>query len=65
VTQPRLDVGVVFYRFVFFLLKRLKENVAYCLELKGISYQGISAAVERYVGLMGPQGRLMGNKPWD
>jgi NitT/TauT family transport system ATP-binding protein len=56
VSQPRPDIAVVFQHFGLFPWKRLEENIAYGLELRGISRQDISAAVERYVRLIGLKG---------
>src|SRR5215813_10447261 len=56
VTQPRPDVAVVFQHFGLFPWKRLEENIAYGLELRGKSHQEISAVVERYVALIGLNG---------
>src|SRR5689334_9600499 len=56
VTQPRPDVAVVFQHFGLFPWKRLDENIAYGLELRGKSPQEIAAAVERYVALIGLKG---------
>jgi NitT/TauT family transport system ATP-binding protein len=56
VTQPRPDVAVVFQHFGLFPWKRLEENIAYGLELRGDSRQEVSAAVERYVTLIGLTG---------
>ena len=52
VTQPRPDIAMVFQHFGLFPWKRLEENIAYGLELRGRSRQEISATVERYVALM-------------
>ena len=56
VTQPRPDVALVFQHFGLFPWKRLEENIAYGLELRGVSHQEISAVVERYVSLIGLKG---------
>jgi NitT/TauT family transport system ATP-binding protein len=56
VTQPRPDVTVVFQHFGLFPWKRLEENIAYGLELRGKSRQEIAATVERYVTLIGLKG---------
>jgi NitT/TauT family transport system ATP-binding protein len=53
VTQPRPDVAMVFQHFGLFPWKRLDENIAYGLELKGSSKADIDAAVARYLELMG------------
>ena len=56
VTEPRPDLAVVFQHFGLFPWKRLEENIAYGLELRGKSRQEISATVERYVALIGLKG---------
>jgi NitT/TauT family transport system ATP-binding protein len=56
VTQPRPDIAMVFQHFGLFPWKRLEENIAYGLELRGRSRQEISATVERYVALIGLDG---------
>ena len=56
VTQPRPDVAVVFQHFGLFPWKRLEENIAYGLELRGKSREDISAIVKRYVTLIGLKG---------
>jgi ABC-type nitrate/sulfonate/bicarbonate transport system ATPase subunit len=53
VTAPRPDVAVVFQHFGLFPWKRLDENIAYGLELRGSSKQETAAAVARYLHLMG------------
>jgi NitT/TauT family transport system ATP-binding protein len=56
VTQPRPDVAVVFQHFGLFPWKRLEENIAYGLELRGKSQPEIAATVKRYVALIGLKG---------
>ena len=56
VTQPRPDVAVVFQHFGLFPWKRLEENIAYGLELRGKSREDISALVKHYVTLIGLRG---------
>jgi NitT/TauT family transport system ATP-binding protein len=56
VTQPRPDVAMVFQHFGLFPWKRLDENIAYGLELRGCPKQEITATVERYIQLMGLKG---------
>ena len=53
VTQPRPDVAMVFQHFGLFPWKRLDENIAYGLELRGKSKQQIETTVARYLELMG------------
>ena len=56
VSRPRSDVAVVFQHFGLFPWKRLEENIAYGLELRGKSRNEIAAIVERYVTLIGLKG---------
>ena len=56
VTNPRRDVAMVFQHFGLFPWKRLDENIAYGLELRGRPRQEITEIVERYVELMGLKG---------
>jgi ABC-type nitrate/sulfonate/bicarbonate transport system ATPase subunit len=53
VSAPRPDVAVVFQHFGLFPWKRLEENIAYGLELRGSSREAIATAVARYLQLMG------------
>lgn len=53
VTHPRPDIAMVFQHFGLFPWKRLNENIAYGLELRGCSKQERSATVARYLQLMG------------
>ena len=53
VTQPRPDVAMVFQHFGLFPWKRLDENIAYGLELRGSSKQEMAAIIARYLELMG------------
>jgi NitT/TauT family transport system ATP-binding protein len=53
VTQPRPDVAMVFQHFGLFPWKRLDENIAYGLELRGSSKPEIENTVARYLDLMG------------
>jgi len=53
VTQPRPDVAVVFQHFGLFPWKRLDENIAYGLELRGTSKPEIATTVAHYLDLMG------------
>ena len=53
VTRPRPDVAMVFQHFGLFPWKRLDENIAYGLELRGSSKAEIAATVARYLDLMG------------
>jgi ABC-type nitrate/sulfonate/bicarbonate transport system ATPase subunit len=55
VTHPRPDVAMVFQHFGLFPWKRLDENIAFGLELRGSSKQEISSTVARYLDLMGLQ----------
>jgi len=56
VTEPRPDVAMVFQHFGLFPWKRLDENIAYGLELRGSPRQEVTATVERYIQLMGLKG---------
>jgi NitT/TauT family transport system ATP-binding protein len=56
VTQPRPDVAMVFQHFGLFPWKRLDENIAYGLELRGSPKQEVTTTVERYIQLMGLKG---------
>jgi ABC-type nitrate/sulfonate/bicarbonate transport system ATPase subunit len=53
VTQPRPDVAMVFQHFGLFPWKRLDENIAYGLQLRGSSPEEISTIVTRYLERMG------------
>jgi NitT/TauT family transport system ATP-binding protein len=53
VSEPRPDVAVVFQHFGLFPWKRLDENIAYGLALRGASKQQIATTVARYLQLMG------------
>jgi NitT/TauT family transport system ATP-binding protein len=56
VRQPRPDVAMVFQHFGLFPWKRLDENIAYGLELRGCSKQEAKDIVARYIELMGLKG---------
>ncbi len=56
VTQPRPDVAMVFQHFGLFPWKRLEENIAYGLELRGRTRQETTATIERYIELMSLKG---------
>jgi ABC-type nitrate/sulfonate/bicarbonate transport system ATPase subunit len=53
ITQPRPDVAMVFQHFGLFPWKRLDQNIAYGLALKGSSKAEIETTVARYLELMG------------
>ncbi len=53
VTQPRPDVAMVFQHFGLFPWKRLDENIAYGLDLRGCSKQEKAVTVARYLEFMG------------
>ena len=53
VTQPRPDVAMVFQHFGLFPWKRLDENIAFGLELRGKPRQEIATAITHYVNLIG------------
>ena len=56
VYEPRPDIAVVFQHFGLFPWKRLEENIAYGLELRGRPRQETAATVARYIELMGLKG---------
>jgi NitT/TauT family transport system ATP-binding protein len=56
VDHPRPDVAMVFQHFGLFPWKRLTENIAYGLQLRGTPQQQMIATVDRYVELMGLKG---------
>ena len=56
VDHPRPDVAMVFQHFGLFPWKRLDENIAYGLQLRGMPGQEIRTAVQRYIELMGLNG---------
>lgn len=56
ITQPRPDVAMVFQHFGLFPWKRLGENIAYGLELRGCPKQQMTATVGHYLQLMGLKG---------
>ena len=56
VNRPCADVAMVFQHFGLFPWKRLDENIAYGLELRGYAKTDIVAAIERYIELMGLKG---------
>jgi NitT/TauT family transport system ATP-binding protein len=56
IAQPRPDVAMVFQHFGLFPWKRLEENIAYGLELRGGLRQETTATIERYIELMSLKG---------
>jgi len=56
VTGPSPDVAMVFQHFGLFPWKRLDQNIAYGLKLRGRSPAEITATVARYVDLVGLSG---------
>jgi len=56
VVQPQPDVAMVFQHFGLFPWKRLDENIAYGLELRGGAKQEMLSTVQRYIELMGLKG---------
>ncbi len=56
VTAPRPDVTMVFQHFGLFPWKRLEENIAYGLALRGRPKEEIAQTVERYIKLTGLKG---------
>jgi NitT/TauT family transport system ATP-binding protein len=53
VTSPRRNVAMVFQHFGLMPWKRVRENVAYGLELAGTSKATIAERVERYIDMVG------------
>jgi NitT/TauT family transport system ATP-binding protein len=56
ITEPRPDIAMVFQHFGLFPWKRLEQNIAYGLELRGRSKTEIAATIARYLELMGLKG---------
>lgn len=56
VTSPRRNVAMVFQHFGLMPWKRVRENVAYGLELAGVPRATIAERVERYIELVGLRG---------
>jgi NitT/TauT family transport system ATP-binding protein len=56
VDRPRPNVAMVFQHFGLFPWKRLDENIAYGLQLRGTPRQETRTAVQRYIELMGLKG---------
>lgn len=56
VTRPSPDVAMVFQHFNLFPWKRLNENIAYGLKLRGTPHPEIKTIVEHYVELVGLSG---------
>jgi NitT/TauT family transport system ATP-binding protein len=56
VTSPRRNVAMVFQHFGLMPWKRVRENVAYGLELAGTPKATIAERVERYIDLVGLRG---------
>ena len=56
VRSPRSDVAMVFQHFGLMPWKRVRENVAYGLELAGSQKATIAERVERYIDLVGLRG---------
>jgi NitT/TauT family transport system ATP-binding protein len=56
VTSPRRDVAMVFQHFGLMPWKRVRENVAYGLELAGAPRATITERVERYIDMVGLRG---------
>ena len=56
ITRPRPDIAMVFQHFGLFPWKRLEQNIAYGLELRGHSKTEIAATITRYLELMGLKG---------
>jgi NitT/TauT family transport system ATP-binding protein len=56
VRAPSRKVAMVFQHFGLMPWKRVRENVAYGLELAGVSKATIAEKVDRYIGLVGLSG---------
>jgi NitT/TauT family transport system ATP-binding protein len=56
VGRPRPDVAMVFQHFGLFPWKRLDENIAYGLQLRGSPKEETATTVSRYIQLMGLKG---------
>ncbi len=56
VTAPRPDVAMVFQHFGLFPWKKLEENIAYGLALRGHPKEEITQTVEHYIQLTGLKG---------
>jgi len=56
VTGPSRDVAMVFQQFGLFPWKRLDQNIAYGLKLRGKSHAEIKTTVEHYLDLVGLSG---------
>jgi NitT/TauT family transport system ATP-binding protein len=56
VRRPRRDVAMVFQHFGLMPWKRVHENVAYGLELAGVSRDVVDARVRTYIDLVGLAG---------
>ena len=56
VRRPRRDVAMVFQHFGLMPWKRVRENVAYGLELAGASKETVTERVGRYIDMVGLRG---------
>ncbi len=56
VTGPRRNVAMVFQHFGLMPWKRTRDNVAYGVELAGLSQATVTERVDRYIALVGLQG---------
>ena len=56
VTSPRRNVAMVFQHFGLMPWKRVRENVAYGLELAGASKETVTERVGRYIDMVGLRG---------
>jgi NitT/TauT family transport system ATP-binding protein len=56
VTGPRPDVAMVFQQFALFPWKRLRQNIAYGLELRGGPRAEVAPVVARYIRMVGLAG---------
>ena len=55
-TKPRRNVAMVFQHFGLMPWKRVRDNVAYGLELAGVERRVINERVGRYIGMVGLAG---------
>jgi NitT/TauT family transport system ATP-binding protein len=56
VTSPRRNVAMVFQHFGLMPWKRVRENVAYGLELSGVPKATVAQRVDRYIEMVGLRG---------
>jgi NitT/TauT family transport system ATP-binding protein len=56
VTRPRRNVAMVFQHFGLMPWKRVRDNVAYGVELAGLPKETVAQRVDRYIALVGLTG---------